>query len=133
MTLPFFFDKMIPMNKLELSRKVCAENCFFYKPGKDERLACKGFAVLEKLLEKEQTVPDCEGNIHLTDETVRILFQTICARCLFFAEDCDFAAAGRDVGPAGQGSGLNPCGGFLFLGYCLERDFMNIQAVSRVA
>jgi hypothetical protein len=45
------------MEKEALVKLLCSGYCSFYKPEKDEELACKGFLILEKLLDERKEVP----------------------------------------------------------------------------
>lgn len=120
------------MNKEELLELLCARYCVFYKPGKDEELACKGFYILEKLLEEQKEVPAKAKKIELSMKTEDDLFRVICRCCPFFGQDCDFAAWKRGESGNEARAAVNPCGGFLCLGYCIDCGTIDIQDINRV-
>jgi len=120
------------MEREELVRVLCAPYCSFYKPGKDEELACNGFSVLLKLSASGYESPVRPEKGDLQEKTEEDLFGAICRRCPFFDEDCDYASWRRGEQTARLRKEINPCGGFLFLGLCMEQGAMDIQAVNRV-
>ena len=120
------------MDKTWLIRNVCAGYCSFYKPGKDEELACKGFLVLGDLaLRNAEIVVNGEKKL-IQDETRVRLYGILCVRCPFFKDGCDFAAERRGETRETAQEDAVPCGGFLFLGACLEQGSIDIQAVNQV-
>ncbi len=121
------------MDREALIRTLCAGYCSFYKPGKDEELCCRGFLLLEKLIEKGWSLPAGRNGVSLSMKAEDDLFQTICHQCQFFEEDCDFACSKRQGGAADVVSeSVSPCGGFLCLGYCLGHGTVGVQDISAV-
>jgi hypothetical protein len=45
------------MTDVELINKLCLKFCPYYKPSKDEELACMAYIVLERLMEKGDKIP----------------------------------------------------------------------------
>jgi hypothetical protein len=120
------------MDKTWLIRNVCAGYCSFYKPGKDEELACKGFLVLGDLaLRKDEIALNVQEKM-IQDETRDRLYGILCVRCPFFEDGCDFAAGRRGETRETAQEDATPCGGFLFLGACLEQGSIDIQAINQV-
>jgi hypothetical protein len=120
------------MNKEELVSVLCAGYCSFYKPGKDEDLACKGFYILKKLIEQGKEVPVRMKKIILSMTTEDDLFQIICRGCPFVGQDCDFAAWKRGERRDVAREAVNPCGGFLCLGHCIDQGTVDIEDINRL-
>ena len=120
------------MEKEALVKLLCSGYCSFYKPGKKEELACKGFFVLQKLLDERKEVPVRTEKIVLGIKTESALFRLLCEGCPFFGQDCDFAAWKRGEGGNTRREAVNPCGGFLCLGHCIDHGTVDIQDINRV-
>ncbi len=120
------------MEKDDLVQRVCAANCAFYRPGKDEALSCKGFSVVRRLIAEGRDI-GADGNAAVPGaETENALFQSLCRSCPFFEHDCDFAAWKRGEAPLLLRKDVNPCGGFLFLGCTIDRGGMDIKEINQV-
>ncbi len=104
------------MDRKELRRLVCKAHCAYYKPLKDEGLACLGFLVIERLFEKSGDRPSGKPEKLSWTITESILSEDLCVGCPYRAEDCDFAA---------EVEGALPCGGFIFLGILLEKKILS--------
>ena len=105
--------------KPDLKQLVCERLCSYYKPGKNEDLACRGYSVLERLVQQ---------GIQLTGNKVEqpgsrvgdeLLVRTLCLACPFHAHDCDFM----------ENKALPPCGGFLLLSQLLAAKGISIDDV----
>jgi len=120
------------MDKTWLINDVCAGYCTFYNPGKNEELACKGFIVLQVLSAKHGEIPENSGIKIVSRATEDNLFLVLCVSCPFFDDGCDFAAWRRGEVLELTREGVNPCGGFLFLGSCLDQGTIDIQAINQV-
>ena len=119
-----------------MKSEVCEEFCPYYKPAKDESLACLGYLVIEKLIGKGINI-SCEKRERPLDSAVSgRLSRDLCVKCPFYDNDCDFAMvyrSNREGKPASsilpkdgegqlleeKGSTMVPCGGFTLLGYLL--------------
>ena len=120
------------MDKTWLIRTVCAGYCAFYKPGKDEELACKGFLVLRDLKLPWDEI-DMNGQVKVVHgETMDHLYGILCVQCPFFDDGCDFAAGRRGETRESVRMDATPCGGFLFLGTCIDRGSIDIQVLNQV-
>ena len=124
--------KMKHMERDELVKVLCAPYCSFFRPGKDEELACNGFSVLMKLAASGLEIGVRPEKRDLQEKTEKDLFDAMCSRCPFFKEDCDYASWQRGELAARLRKEVNPCGGFFFLGLCIEHGSMDIQVVNRV-
>ena len=108
---------------MDLVKNLCGKFCAYYKPSKDEELACRGFVVVKQLIEMGKQVDFKELNRRpgrLTEEDLR---KDLCPTCPFYEGDCDFILQ--------QGDAL-PCGGFIFLGLQIERDMICIDDVREI-
>jgi hypothetical protein len=91
--------------KQSLEQALCASFCSYYKPGSKEDLACKGYTVLERLLQVKKTnIPDQCASV-FDSRTADMLVQKMCATCDFHENDCDYM----------QNRTSSPCGGFILL------------------
>jgi len=92
-----------------LEQTLCLKYCAYYKPGKNEALACRGYAVVERILqERKNLILDC----HLREfepATVGLMVKIMCTACDFYEQDCDFM----------QSRKARPCGGFVLLAQLL--------------
>ena len=126
---------------------ICGKFCHYYKPGKDEDLACLGFIVAERLMKRGmKCFPELPVRI-LGPETEDILVRNMCGKCPFYEEDCDYVMECRskkrnkDTLPEShiheEGILKNkedppPCGGFIFLGLLLEGDIISIDDITNM-
>ncbi len=102
---------------------VCAQYCPYHKPGINEELECRGFAVARLFIEAGTKVPRVKpaevaspGN-----EIAGALKEGICKACSFFALDCDFiSTAGKAL----------PCGGFALISHLLRSGVITIDEVT---
>ncbi len=120
------------MDQERLVEDLCAQYCSFYKPDKDEEFACEGFFILKKLFEEGKKVPARTEKIVLGMKAEDDLFRVVCKRCPFFGQDCDFAAWKRGENRNVAREAVNPCGGFLCLGHCIEHGTVDIEDINRV-
>ncbi len=103
-----------------LIKKLCKKFCPYYKPSKNNELACMGSIVVERLLNKNGNIPFDKPE-KLDDVTGKKLAQTMCPACPFYESDCDFVQ-----------SGLAPCGGFILLGNLLEKNTISIDDIRNI-
>ena len=108
-----------PVIKIFL-KKLCQEFCPYYKPSKNNELACMGSIVVERLLNKNGNIPfDKPEKLDIVTE--KKLAQTLCPPCPFYENDCDFVQ-----------SGLAPCGGFILLGNLLGKKTISIDDIRNI-
>jgi len=105
-----------------LEKRLCKNFCPYYKPLKSEGLACKGFSVVENLLQGGKKITFRKSEKVLDISTVEMLVQTMCITCPFYETDCDFIQYRK---------GSLPCGGFTLLGQLLESDSITIDDIIR--
>jgi hypothetical protein len=131
-----------------MKSEVCEKFCPYYKPAKDESLACLGYLVIEKLIGKGINI-SCEKRERPLDPAVSgRLSRDLCVKCPFYDNDCDFAMvyrSNREGKPAssilpkdGEGQLLekgripSPCGGFTLLGYLLGENIIDIDGIKKL-
>jgi len=104
---------------------LCRNFCQYYKPGRNEELACQGFVVVHRLIGKGKplsqekprrtAVPDAR--------TVEGLKGRVCAACSFHEADCDFILSG------GRAS---PCGGYALLYHLLGSGDLTLEELEGI-
>ena len=109
---------------MDLVKKLCGNFCSYYKPSKDEELACRGFFVVKKLIEAGKEISFEESNERADPLTEEDLRTALCQTCPFYDGDCDFIL---------QEGAAMPCGGFIFLRLLLDRGIICIDDVRDIA
>jgi hypothetical protein len=104
----------------ERMREICLNYCVYYKPGKDENLACLGFLVIEKILEEGMTLDLEKRRDAAGSEAERMLVREMCLRCPFYPEDCDYIIEKGDAAP---------CGGFVALRGLIQERCITLREV----
>ncbi len=102
---------------------VCAQYCPYHKPGINEELECRGFAVARHFIEAGTKVPCAKPAKVASPGTAiaGVLKERICKACPFFAADCDFIlTAGKAL----------PCGGFAVISHLLRSGVITIDEVT---
>ena len=106
-------------NYLPLEQTLCLKFCSYYKPGKNEELACKGYMVVERLLREGKILVlesnGGEASPVLADRVVNIL----CIACDFHEHDCDFMQNRRAL----------PCGGFVMLAQLIGSGVITMEDI----
>jgi hypothetical protein len=105
--------------KSPLIKTLCLKYCSYYKPSKNEKLACRGFRVVERLIQAGRTIlmegPGVSGDERVTDQ----LLQTLCSVCTFHEHDCDYF----------EDRVSQPCGGFVLLSQLLGSGKITIAEI----
>lgn len=104
-------------------KDLCRNFCSYYKPSKEEELACRGFAVLKELTESGTQIPFERSDRRPGLQTVEGLREVLCPTCPFYDGDCDFILK--------EGEALS-CGGFILLGLLIEGSVINIDDVRNI-
>lgn len=89
----------------EVYYEICKRTCAFYKPIRKTEEHCYGFDKLVDLIEAKKISLIDISNIDIkssTHSTDKILYDTLCIKCPFLKDGCDFRA----------GKGNEPCGGY---------------------
>jgi hypothetical protein len=103
---------------------VCRNFCAYFKPGRNEELACGGLLVVHEVIEKGRALPlERPERITMPDQkAISGLRERICARCAFREGDCDYIASGGKA---------SPCGGFTLLAHLLGSGELTIEEIGR--
>ncbi|OGW41199.1 MAG: hypothetical protein A2Y97_11410 [Nitrospirae bacterium RBG_13_39_12] len=108
---------------MNLNEKLCLNYCPFYKPSKNEELACVGFLIVERLIKKGRAVPFEKYSNKLDKAVDERLMQNICPVCSFYKNECDFIQKKEKS---------SPCGGFILLGHLLKANIFTIENIKEV-
>lgn len=111
------------MKRGYLKKNLCQKICSYYKPSKNEDLACMGFLVIEKMLKKGKDVPFQKADKKLKEQTEEKLIRHMCPTCPFYENDCDFVK---------QQKGAPPCGGLILLGHLLEKNIISVDDIGNI-
>jgi hypothetical protein len=101
---------------------LCLNFCTYYKPGRNEELACQGYVVVQRLisggrrLSQERPAKAARPNA----ATLKGLQDRVCLRCSFREQDCDYIATGGNA-PS--------CGGFLLLSHLLGTGELTLDEI----
>ena len=107
---------------MTLKKRLCEHCCPHFKPGKNNDLSCKGYSIIEKLLQEGRDIHFQRSDRVLTETTEELLSRHICVVCPFYEEDCDFIRHEKNS---------LPCGGFKLLGHLLESSNITIADIIR--
>jgi len=107
----------------EIKKELCQKFCPYYKPSKNDELACMGFFVVERLLKKGKKILFDRSKKKLDAVTQEILIQNMCTACPFYENDCDFVR---------QKEESLPCGGLILLGHLLEKNIISIDDIKNI-
>ncbi|MDA8098008.1 MAG: hypothetical protein M0042_00115 [Nitrospiraceae bacterium] len=110
------------MNRQGRDTTVCRNFCAYYKPGKNEDLACQGFIVVEHIVKKGSSLRREKSEpLSVPDPVVlQKLKDRVCIQCPFREQDCDFILSGGTA-PA--------CGGFTLLAHLLDAGELAIDEI----
>jgi hypothetical protein len=102
-----------------LEQTLCLKFCTYYKPGKKEDLACRGYEVVEQLQRAGKTIVFRPAAQKPGIAIVELLVQKMCTTCDFYERDCDFML--DRTAP--------PCGGFALLAQLLDSGALLIEDI----
>ena len=105
---------------MDLKKILCEPFCFYFKPGKNDELTCKGYSIIEKLLQNGKDITFQKSDKVITKATEEVLVKHMCCACPFYEDDCDFI---------GHGKNSPPCGGFTLLVLLLQSDCIDIADI----
>ncbi len=106
-------------NKERRRRELCRKFCVYYKAEKYEDLSCLGSRVVEALVAKRGDLVLTEGPGRAAEQELA-LAGTMCGRCPFYPDDCDYIIERGDA---------PPCGGFLALSALMREEIITIDEV----
>lgn len=116
-----FFVIIEQMKKVPATDEIlCRTYCAYYKPAKKEELACRGFVVVQRLIEKGRAVSLARpaAAVPFDSATNEPLRRHVCKECDFREADCDFILT-EGKAPA--------CGGFVLLSCLLSSGEITIE------
>lgn len=96
---------------------LCVTFCSYFKPGKDEKLACRGYDVVNALMRKGRTIIFEKSALKINPVMLEMIVQKMCMTCDFHKQDCDFM----------QDRTAPPCGGFALLAQLLNAGEITIE------
>ena len=99
--------------------------CAYYKPGRNEELACQGFVVVQQLIDGGTSIA-LEGPaqpVTHPGDMADALRDRMCPGCPFYEGDCDFILTGGSA-PS--------CGGFTLLLHLLGAGSITIENVTKL-
>lgn len=105
--------------KAPLIQTLCLKYCPYFKPDKNEELACRGYDVVERLMQAGRSVTPERAGISADTEVTDQLVQALCSACSFHEHDCDFF---HDLVS-------KPCGGFMLLSQLLGSGRITIDEI----
>src|SRR3990172_4123533 len=73
-----------------LDQTLCLKFCAYYKTGKKEDLACRGYEVVERLQRSGKTMVFRPSPQKPDLALAELLVQKMCTTCDFHEKDCDF-------------------------------------------
>jgi hypothetical protein len=96
---------------------LCLKFCAYYKPDKNEELACRCYLVAEQFIQAG-TAGDLDTLRKKPDlSTADTVIREVCVSCDFFEKDCDFM----------QDREAPPCGGMVVLTQLLKTDRISLD------
>jgi hypothetical protein len=108
---------------LQLQKDLCQQFCPHFKSSKEDEIACMGFLVIERLIQRGLKLR-FKRPVQQTDPGIQEqLMNILCPVCPFFHEDCDFAQRLENA---------LPCGGFLLLGDLVQRQIIPIDIINEI-
>jgi hypothetical protein len=90
---------------------LCINFCAYYKPEKNEELACRGYLVVERLVRDGRRIPFERSGSRGAHAGTELLVNKVCAACDFRDDGCDFMNDRKAV----------PCGGLELLSQLLAQ------------
>jgi hypothetical protein len=108
------------MKEVVLHKRLCLNFCSYYKPSKNKELACRGFSVVERLLQRGKKIIFQKSEKVFAQATANELAKNMCITCSFYEKDCDFMKY-KVNSP--------PCGGFILLGQLLESGSITLDDI----
>ncbi len=108
---------------MSISKQLCLRLCPYYKPSKDETLACRGFVETQMLLAKGRKICFDDRHRQVCPETAEALMSKMCPVCEFYKEGCDFIVDVRNA---------SPCGGFSLIGQLIDDGTITVDDIGEM-
>ncbi len=94
-----------------MPRIFCARYCKYYKPGKEE-MSCMAYSEINRLELTDLRIELGHRDEHAAyGRILDDLRRSLCLRCEFYEDGCDFIASNGNI---------TPCGGLLVLAYMIS-------------
>jgi len=112
---------------------LCQNICAYFKPAREEAIACQGFVVVERLLTNGNHIVFDEPDKGYPYGVQKMLIQDMCTVCPFSQNDCDFILSelSSPLGEEKKETPL-PCGGFMLLAHLLESRIVKIDDIRNI-
>jgi hypothetical protein len=107
-------------NKQARNKTLCLNFCSYYKPGSDEGLACRGYEVVERLIQRGKSIDLAESGREFDPVRAESLVQRMCMNCDFQKDGCDYMLDRL----------VPPCGGVVLLARMLDEGTITIEDIS---
>ena len=111
------------MEERSLQERLCLKFCRYYKPSKDESLACMGYRVIEGLSERGRKISFPADVEDPGDSGRNLLLRCMCRRCPFYEDGCDFVQGTPDA---------SPCGGFVLIGHMFKTRALSVDDIEDI-
>jgi len=102
------------------NKTLCLNYCSYYKPGKNEELACRGHEIVQRLIQRGNQLELAGCGREFDRARAEPLVQRICVHCNFQQDGCDFMLDRK----------APPCGGFVLLAQHIESGAITIEDIS---
>lgn len=113
---------MLMKKKAALNSTLCRNFCPYYKPQKNEDLACQGYLAVQRLIAGGKRISlDKRDRLMSGTASEEALKQAMCRACSFYESDCDFILTGGES---------SPCGGFVLLSRLLAAGEITIDDIT---
>ena len=99
-----------------LKDSLCLPFCAYYKPGRNEELACRGYEVVKRLMQSGKILPLSDAERRFDRSRAEAVVRALCTACAFQEDGCDFM----------QDRNAPPCGGFVLLARLVEAGIIEI-------
>lgn len=111
------------MDDASLKEKLCMSLCQYYKPTKDNALACMGFLVADHFVRKGRQFSFQKPVLTPDIESDRTLINFICMKCPFYEGDCDFILGTQKA---------LPCGGLMLIKYLYDSRIISLDDLDEI-
>ncbi|MBI5103198.1 MAG: hypothetical protein HZB33_15390 [Nitrospirae bacterium] len=108
------------MDKARLKQGLCGNFCAYYKPGKDEVLACLGYSLIERLDSSGTGIDFTPRTDNFAPAVAETLAAELCRACPFYEDGCDYVSGVE---------GSSPCGGFILSGHLISEGVISIDDI----
>ncbi len=99
------------------NKTLCLNFCSYYKPGKNEELECRGYEVVQHLVQCGKLLELAGCGREFDRARAESLVQRMCVHCNFQQDGCDFMLDRK----------ASPCGGFVLLAQLIESGAITIE------